>query len=370
MQVSKLVFKSVNNTNPKNRTNVENELKSIIAGIKIPISEYIILQLYNYMDITCIFKFNYYNLENTSFEPIIEPLPIQYLSYQVDPIFRLKTLIKSEEIINFNISPACIKVLNLFLGQYYSNENKRKIIDFRESNNILNEVINDDLNKTDKIILKIVNKTGLSLKFWFDFKNQEKYILNDKDFMTFSNSSLYGTRRQQMKIQKNPEKNTFSFQLLGYEKISNININKNNILYFKTNTKDNKYLLYNVVIDTSELINKIKILPSLVFINKTKFDQMVISIDDKNVQNNCFTLKKDKKIRIPLNWMISNQKILLQLDKNKEKNILYNNIFECVFCQKLKDEELEKIKNNKIDVREKLAKDLNSYQEINLQHPI
>ena len=369
MQVSKLVFKSVNNTNPKNRTNVENELKSIIAGIKIPISEYIILQLYNYMDITCIFKFNYYNLENTSFEPIIEPLPIQYLSYQVDPIFRLKTLIKSEEIINFNISPACIKVLNLFLGQYYSNENKRKIIDFRESNNILNEVINDDLNKTDKIILKIVNKTGLPLKFWFDFKNQEKYILNDKDFMTFSNSSLYGTRRQQMKIQKNPEKNTFSFQLLGYEKISNININKNNILYFKTNTKDNKYLLYNVVIDTSELINKIKILPSLVFINKTKFDQMVISIDDKKVQNNCFTLKKDKKIRIPLNWMISNQKILLQLDKNKEKNILYNNIFECVFCQKLKDEELEKIKNDKIDVREKLAKDLNSYQEINLQHP-
>ena len=54
---------------------------------------------------------------------------------------------------------------------------------------------------------------------------------------------------------------------------------------------------------------------------KQKKNQMIISIDDKNVQNNSFALKKDKKIRIPLNWMISNQKILLQLEKNKEKNI-------------------------------------------------
>jgi hypothetical protein len=154
MEVSKLNYKSVNNSNPNNRTNVENELKSIIAGIKIPINEYIIHQLYKYMDISCIFKFNYYNLEYTSFEPMIEPLPMQYLSYQVDPIFRHKTLIKSDEIINFNISPACIKVLNLFLSRYYSDDKNDNILNIRESNMISKANIyknDNNYNKNDKI---------------------------------------------------------------------------------------------------------------------------------------------------------------------------------------------------------------------------
>ena len=372
LQVSKLNFKSINNSQPKNKINVMNELMSIISGVKIPINDYIIHQLYNYMDITCIFKFYYYNLDNTSFEPIIDPIFIQYLSYQVDPIFRHKTLIKSDNIINFNISPACIKVLNLFLAQYYSDESNDNKININKSITASKEIVKKNSNNikiNEKIILKVINKTGITVKFWFDFKNQEKYILNDKDFMNFSNSSLYGTRIQHTKILKNPEKNTFSFQLLGYETISKININKNNILYFKTNIKDNKYLLYSVIIDTSENINKIKIVPSLVFINKTKFDQMIISIDDERIKDNYFVLKKDKKIRIPLTWMISNQKILIQLCKDEEKNILYNNIFECVFCQKLNEEELEKRNKDILDSREKLTNDLNSYQDINLQHP-
>ena len=229
------------------------------------------------MDISFIFKLNYYNLEYSSFEPILEPLPFQYLSYQVDEIFRQKTFIKSEDIINFNVSPASIKVLNLFLAKYYSDKNND--LENRGSNlrsSEINYEIQNEINKNEEIILKISNKTGLPIRFWFDFKNQEKYMLNNDESLEFSNSSLYETRRQQMRIQqKYPEKNTFSFQILGYEIIPNININKNNILYFKTNIKDNKYLLYHITIDTSELVNKINICSSIFFINKTKFDIIV-----------------------------------------------------------------------------------------------
>ena len=371
LQLSKMIFKSINNNNPKNKTNVSNELLSILSGTKIPLENYIIHQLYKYMDISFIFKLNYYNLEYASFEPIIEPLPFQYLSYQVDKIFRQKTLIKSEDIINFNVSPASIKVLNLFLAKYYSDKNND--LENRGSNlrsSEINYEIQNDINKNEEIILKISNKTGLPIRFWFDFKNQEKYMLNNDESLEFSNGSLYETRRQQMRIQqKYPEKNTFSFQILGYEIIPNININKNNILYFKTNIKDNKYLLYHITIDTSELVNKINICSSIFFINKTKFDQLIIYIDDKHIKNNYIVLKKDKKYSIPLSWMLSKEKIFFQIDKNSIKNILYNNIFECVFCQKLKDDELEKITKEKIDLKEKLSSDLNNNKEINLQHP-
>ena len=366
--MSKMYYKSINNTNPKSKINTTNELINVLSGIDIPLNDYIIHQLYKYMDISFIAHFNYYNLEYSTFEPIIEPLPFRYLAYQVDKIFRHKTLIESDNMINFNVSPDCIKVVNLFLSKYYSEkelmnkESKSASVEF-------NFNINNDLKKEDKIVLKIVNKTGLPIRFWFDFKKKEKYVLNNKDYITFTNSTLYENRRQQTKIQKkNPERNTFSFQLLGYEVIPNININKNNTLYLKTPAKD-KYLLYNVKVDTSEMINKIKFYSSLSFINKTIFDEMIISIDDRNIKDNYIKLKKGKNLRIPLSWMLSDKKIFIQMNKNGQKDVLYNNIFECIFCQKLNKEELEKVNKEKEEAKENLSNELNNNKEINLQHP-
>jgi hypothetical protein len=222
----------------------------------------------------------------------------------------------------------------------------------------------------DKVVLCMINKTGLPVRFWFDFNNEEIYNINNREFLNFSNKTLYKTRRQQIKIQqKIPEKNTFSFQILGCEVIQNINLNKNNILYFKTFINDNKYLLYNVHIDTSGLVNKIKFESSINFYNKTIFEELILSIDDNSIKENYLDLKRQKKIKIPLSWMLSNGKIYLQLNKKAEKHLLYNNISDCCFCQKLNDEELEKNKNEKIKVKENLTNALNTSKEINLQHP-
>ena len=369
IKMTKLDFKSISNSNPKDKNNVFNELLSVLTGTNIPFKNYTIHNLYKYMHISFILEFNYYNLEYSSFEPIIEPLPFQYLSYQVDKIFRHKTLIKSDNILNFNVSSNCIKVLNLFLSKYYSDDEliKRKsniILQERQSFGVRNSL------KDDKVILCMINKTGLPVRFWFDFNNDEIYNINNREFLNFSNKTLYKTRRQQIKIQqKIPEKNTFSFQILGCEVIQNINLTKNNILYFKTFINDNKYLLYNVHIDTSGLVNKIKFESSIIFYNKTIFEELILSIDDNSIKDNYLYLKKQKKLKIPLTWMLSNSKIYLQLNKKAEKHLLYNNILECSFCQKLNDEELEKNKNERIKVKEKLTNALNTSKEINLQHP-
>ena len=234
IKLTKIVFKSINNTNPKNLSNVSNELLGIITGTTVPFKNYIVHKLYKYMDISFIFEFNYYNLEYSSFEPIIEPLPFQYLTYQVDKIFRQKTLIKSDNILNFNISSNCIKALNLFLCEYYSekdNTDRSSLIKLKQKFSTEKEV----LEKNDKILLSLLNKTGVPILFWFNFKNGEKYTLNNNEYLNFSYKQLFKTRREQIKIQqKHPENYTFSFQILGYEKIQNIKLNKNNILYFKT----------------------------------------------------------------------------------------------------------------------------------------
>ena len=369
IKLTKMIFKSINNAKPKNKNNVMNELLGIITGTTVPFQNYIIHNLYRYMDISFIFEFNYYNLEYSSFEPIIEPLPFQYLSYQVDKIFRYKTIMKSDNILNFNISSNCIKVLNLFLCKYYS---EKKI--FKEKNDLVKlkekNLNNNSLEKNDKIILNFINKTGMPVRFWFDFKDKEKYILNNKEYLNFSNKTLFKSRRQQIKIQqKNTEINSFSFQILGYEVIPNINLTKNNFLYFKTKVADNKYLYYNVTVDTSGFINKIKFDSSIIFHNKTIFNDLLLSIDDNSIKDNYIKLYKDKKIRIPLSWMLSDKNIYFQLSKKHEKHIIYKNIRDCIFCKKLNEEELEKSKNEKIKIKENLTNLLNNSKEINLQHP-
>ena len=369
IKLTKMFFKSINNTNPKNLNNVTNELLSILTGTTVPFKNYIVHNLYNYMDISFLFEFNYYNLEYNSFEPIIEPLPFQYLSYQVDKIFRHKTIIKSDNMLNFNISSNCIKVLNLFLSKYYSEVETS----YRGSTfNMIkkNSIENDLLEKDDKIILRLLNETGLPIRFWFDFKSEEKYILNNKEFLNFTNRMLYKTRREQIKIQqKTLHKNSFSFQILGYEIIQNINFNKNTILNFKTLVGNNKYLLYRVILDSSGLVNQVKFYSSINFYNKTIFDEMIISIDDNTIKDNYMILNKGKKTAIPLNWMLSDKKIYIQLSKNNKKNILYNNIFDCIFCKELNRDELEKKEKEKIKIKENITNRLNDNKDINLQHP-
>ena len=389
LELSKIFFNKINNSNPNDKTNVSNELISILTNTQMSIDSYIIHKLFKYMNSTFTLELYYYNLEYSDFEPIIEPINIQYLSYQVDKLFRNKTYINIENIINMNVSTNSMKVLNIFMSKYMKDNSKEYIEDeeneeeintntkHKSHNNYLHILSKGQKNSNEdqeETVIKLSNQTGLFIYFWFDFDRENKIKINNKEIINLSNKSIYKTRKNKKLIQKKePEKNTFSFRILNYECIQRINFNKTNNLYFKTkineNENDQKYLFYNIKINTSTLIKEITFESSIVMLNETLFDELLLSIDDDYIEENKIPLVKNKKTHIPLTWIISSKNVYLQKNKKTEKILIYNDISEVIFSEKLTQSQL----NEKEKVIEKtkdfLEKKLNNYQKINLHHP-
>ena len=332
LQLSKLLFNKMNNSNPKDKKNVSNELLSIISNSKINIEDYVIHNLYKYMNCKLTLELHYYNLEYSDFEPIIEPINIEYLSYQVDEIFRNKTLITIKNIININVSTNSMKVLNIFISKYMKDENKKakkNEISTQKKKNIYLSLLSDNnknIDEQEEIVIKLINHTGLFIYFWFDFDKDNKMKIDNNETVNLTDKLIYKTRKNKKLIQKNGVENTFSFRILKYECIQKINFNRTNNLYFKTKISDNennpKFLYYNIKINTTSLIKEITFESSIAILNETIFDELLISIDDNFIQENEIILYKDKISHIPLTWIISSKNIYLQKNKNSEKILI------------------------------------------------
>ena len=197
-----------------------------------------------------------------------------------------------------------------------------------------------NVEEQEEIVIKLINKTGLFIYFWFDFDKENKIKINNKEIINLSDRLIYKTRKNKKYIQqREPEKNTFSFKILNYENIQKINFNKTNCWYFKSKINDDendkKYLFYSIKINTSSLIKEIIFESSIIILNETIFDELILSIDDEYIKDNKLTLVKNKKIHIPLTWIISSKRIFLQNNKNSEKVLIYNDISEIIFADKL-----------------------------------
>ena len=379
LQLSKLLFNKMNNSNPKDKTNVSNELLSIISNSKINIEDYIIHNLYKYMNCKLTLELYYYNLEYSDFEPIIEPLNLDYLSYQVDEIFRNKTFITIDNIININVSTNCMKVLNIFMHNYMKNENQ---IEKKNEINIYNKKRNNyssllsknskNIEEQEEIVIKLSNHTGLFIYFWFDFDKDNKIKIDNNETINLTDKLIYKTRKNKKIIQKKGiDNSTFSFRILKYECIQKINFNKTNNLYFKTKINDNesnpKFLYYNIKINTTSLIKEITFESSISILNETIFDELLISIDDNYIQENEIILSKNKIAHIPLTWIISSKNIFLQKNKNSEKLLIYKDISEITSSGKLTSSELNEKEKQIEKTKAFLEKKLN--KKINLHHP-
>ena len=378
LQLSKLLFNKMNNSNPKDKTNVSNELLSIISNSKINIEDYVIHNLYKYMNCKLTLELHYYNLEYSDFEPIIEPINLEYLSYQVDEIFRNKTFLTINNIININVSTNSMKVLNIFLSKYMKDENKREKTNeisthgkIRDSFLSLLPKNNKNIEEQEEIVLKLINHTGLFIYFWFDFDKENKIKIDNNETINLTDKLIYKTRKNKKIIQKKGVENTFSFRILKYECIQKINFNRTNSLYFKTKISDDennpKYLYYNIKINTSSLIKEITFESSIAILNETIFDELLISIDDNYIKENEIILYKDKIAHIPLTWIISSKNIYLQKNKNSEKLLIYIDISEIAFSEKLSPSELKEKEKQIEKTKTFLEKKLNN--KINLHHP-
>ena len=384
LEMSKIFFNKINNSNPKDKTNIGNDLFGIITNSQVNIDEYIKHNLYRYMNCTFTLELYYYNLEYSDFEPFIEPFNMQYLSFQTHPIFRAKTFLNIENIININVSTNSMKILNIFMSKY-SKENpngKDKKKDNSNGTNIINKKNSEDFlrliskdsqkfEEQEEIVMKLTNKTGVFINFWFDFNKENKIKIKNNETIHLTNKQIYKSRKNRKLIQKKEsEKNTFSFQILNYESIKKINLNSPDNLYFKTKLEDEqKYLFYNLKINTNSFIKEIIFESSMIILNESKFDEMILSIDDESFEDNKLILSKNKKVSIPLTWVISSKNIFLQNNKSSEKFLIYNDISEIIQNQDLSQNEIKE-KQKQIEIlRNSLENKLNSYEKINLHHP-
>ena len=211
-EMSKIFFNKIYNSNPKDKTNIGNDLFSIIANTSLNIDKYIVHNLYKYMNCTFTLELYHYNLEYSDFEPFIEPFNVQYLSFQTHPIFRAKTYINIENIININVSTNSMKILNIFMSKYSKENPNGNIIDNginiytkKKSEDFLRMISKDIQNiedKNEEIVIKLTNKTGVLINFWFDFDKDNIIKINNDEIIHLTNKQIYKTRKRRKLIQK------------------------------------------------------------------------------------------------------------------------------------------------------------------------
>ena len=383
LEMSKIFFNKINNSNPKDKTNIGNDLFGMLTNTQLSIDNYIVHNLYRYMNCTFTLELYYYNLEYSDFEPFIEPINMQYLSFQTNPLFRAKTYLNIENIININVSPNSMKILNIFLSKY-SNENPNGIdknniegelnkISKKKSDDFLRLISKESLKneEQEETVIKLTNKTGVFVYFWFDFDKENKIKIKNNETIHLTNKQIYKTRKKRKLIQKKEsEKNTFSFQILNYESIQRINLNSSDSLYFKTKIEnEQKYLYYSLKINTNSFIKEIIFESSIVVLNESKFDNLILSIDDEFIDDNKLVLSQNNKISIPLTWVISSKNIFLQYNKLSEKFLVYNNISEIIQGNEFSQSELNEKQKQIGILKNSLENKLNAYDKINLHHP-
>ena len=382
LEMSKIFFNKINNSNPRDKTNISNDLIGIITNSPFSVDKYIIHNLYNYMNCTFTLELYYYNLEYSDFEPVIEPVNMQYLSFQTNPVFRAKTYLNIENIININVSTNSMKILNIFMSKYSKenpngidkdNINETNIIKKKTSDDFLRLISKDSLKneEQEETVIKLINKTGVFIYFWFDFDKENKIKIKNNETIHLSNKQIYKTRKKRKLIQKKEsEKNTFSFRILNYEAIQKINLNSSDNLYFKTKIEnEQKYLYYNLKINTNSFIKEIIFESSVMILNESKFDGIVLSINDEFIEDNEFILAKNKKVTIPLTWVISSKNIYMQFNKNSEKFLIYDKISDVIQFDELSSSEIKEKEKLVENIKNSLEEKLNVYEKINLHHP-
>ena len=379
LEISKIIMNKIYNSNPKDKINIGNDIIGILTGSQLSIDNYIIHNLYNYMICTLTSELYYYNLEYSDFEPIIEPLNMKYLFFQTNPIFRSKTEINIENMINIDITTNFMKVLNIFMLKFFNEIDKGNMRGIsiklkKKSNQLLKMMSKNNIffeEQEEEVIIKLINKTGVLVYFWFDFNNENKIKIKNNEIISLTNKQIYKTLKRRKLIQKKEhEKNTFSFRIYNYEVIKQINLNNTDNLYFKTIIDDKqKYILYNLKINNNTNIKEIIFESSMIIINETIYDELILSIDDDSIENDELILFKNTKVVIPLTWVISTDNIYLQLNKHSEKLLIYNNIYEIIKYGDLSEEQLKQKQKHISYLKNSLEKKLNDHKKMNWQHP-
>jgi hypothetical protein len=183
---------------------------------------------------------------------------------QVAPMFRAKTYIISNDVINYNLSIDSIIALNAFLLKFTQDEKQWEIkellnpIRWRSTFLFtLNEI--NDQTKGNNIVLQLMNNTGIDLIVFFESNLHNRIKLKSDETQSFTSDALYSARGLNLKNSKIDRTNLGVYVYNTYP-IKNINFKRTNYRQFKINIKINKKLIpiyLSIIVESSHLFSRV-----------------------------------------------------------------------------------------------------------------
>ena len=313
VKMKKLITKYLQNSIIKDKENISFALYEMLTGDEIPINKYNKNTLSMYYFVFFQIQANYYNILTNDFEPVLEPFEMSLEMMQVTPLFKARTYVIVNEIVNFNLSADSIIALNSFMLRYSQNELlwdlPKELINPLKWRSTFQFTINDlkILDKKDEIILQFLNYSGMDLELFFDSYPQNKIQVKPKEIVSFTSENLYKARGLHKRRSKYI-RTTFSVSLKNTYPIESINYKRTNYKQYKikVESNNNKYnsLYFNIKVESSYILNKVYFSSSICLYNSTKFSKIIIFINNDRVEENLIVIMKDSKEYIPLTWFL------------------------------------------------------------------
>ena len=360
INLTKLLVNMNLNSRLRDKENMSLSLYEMLTAENLPRTSFNLNKLGMYLDLVFSLDANYYNIMINDFEPLLERFNMGVTILQTAPFCKMKGYITTNDVINFNLSTDSVIALNQFLLTFMQDE-KMWEVSKRKGPDLL-EPIKDDIIETNnfqkeqesEIVLSFINLTGIDTIFYFDDNPNYKIPLQNGGKCNFTRKKLYVARGHD-KHRDPYQKTTFSLCIGDCKPIENINFLRNNYRQFKANLRNNtgrRYPIYfGVKVESVGIESIVSFCPSLSFYNDTKFDRIILSINNPNiVDKKIISIPKQEKEYIPLTWFMCDSPestVSIKLSENGQNTQICNNISEFIVPpiidqQILKEREAEK----------------------------
>ena len=284
----------ISNTHPSDGKNMGNCIIEMIGEKEIPFNQYNKNTMFIFESLETKFSVFYFNSSLNGYEPLIEPYHLLYRKTKVSKETRLKYELISDTMLNINVTPKGLYVLNKTLN-ILQNENVKDTMTMFSTIKKREEVSN--------VAIIFKNRCGERIDITFSQNYDESLnsiSLDDGEEQKYSQVQL------DLVVGKNPE--LFN-QKIGYEEINFAIKNYNEVFYFDFSKnkssniiltpKDDKNPNYciNVSVNSKNLIKYVIFSSNFMVKNTTDIEGMKICYEEQEKD-----LIKNKKIFLPLEW--------------------------------------------------------------------
>ena len=309
-EVSKIFFKFILNTDPVDAHNMGIELVEMISGHQD--TNYNFNNMYYYLNACFHIEILFFNQRVFEWEPIMEPWNAELNLYQVAKMTRLKIAMNSDIMLNINLTHHMMVIFNNIMKKF-----KQCEIDWQDENKNISALQAKLKKSGSDIVIEFKNFTGISVEFWFDSNPEKKIeIINGR--------CLEMTKAQLDEIHEKIDyditvftKDKFSFKLLGYDIIKNVDISLNRILIFPVNG-ESQYFEICVKIEKNSQVRSISFESNIYILNNTEFSIGLSILNSKELLNKSSCVDGDNPLQNFENTEYE------KLDKDKIKTVQVN----------------------------------------------